>query len=196
MRTPRVPGGFRAALRGIITADAPVARGCSKFGGSPDLPTEFKWPHHKLGPYRFIGQVYLADILKGPHELPGGGLLSFFYAHDEDGNRSGGTPITCGSSGSKTSVCSSRSRRLRLFVSARLRRSSFNWARTCRPGRGMSPLRVSGRSASPCGTRTGNCGCGSIPAGGISWVTPSTQAGIRPDAQPGVAVATYAEFGG
>lgn len=69
----------------IITADVRVSRGCSKFGGSPDLPRGFPWPHHQLGPYRFIGQVNLADIPKGLHELPGSGLLSFFYAHDEDG---------------------------------------------------------------------------------------------------------------
>jgi len=76
----------------IITADAPVTKGCSKFGGSPDLPTDFKWPHHELGPYRFIGQVSVADIPKGPHGLPGGGLLSFFYAHDEEGKSFWGHP--------------------------------------------------------------------------------------------------------
>jgi len=76
----------------IITADAPVTDGCSKFGGSPDLPTDFQWPHHKLGPYRFIGQFNLADIPKGPHGLPVGGLLSFFYAHDENGESFWGDP--------------------------------------------------------------------------------------------------------
>jgi hypothetical protein len=76
----------------IIIAGAPVTKGCSKFGGSPDLPTDFKWPQHKLGPYRFIGQVNLADIPKGPHGLPGGGLLSFFYAHDENGESFWGDP--------------------------------------------------------------------------------------------------------
>ncbi|MCI0638602.1 MAG: DUF1963 domain-containing protein [Gemmataceae bacterium] len=76
----------------IITADAPVIKGCSKLGGSPDLPTDFKWPQHKLGPYRFIGQVNLADIPKGPHGLPDGGLLSFYYAHDENGESFWGDP--------------------------------------------------------------------------------------------------------
>jgi hypothetical protein len=76
----------------IITAGTPVTKGCSKFGGSPDLPTDFKWPHRKLGPYRFIGQVNLADIPKGPHGLPGSGMLSFFYAHDEDGESFWGDP--------------------------------------------------------------------------------------------------------
>lgn len=69
----------------ILTAKAPVTRGCSKFGGSPDVPAGFEWPHHALGPYRFIGQINLADLPAGPHGLPGGGLLSFFYADDENG---------------------------------------------------------------------------------------------------------------
>jgi uncharacterized protein YwqG len=69
----------------IVATDVPVFNGCSKFGGLPDLPGNFEWPHHKLGPCRFIGQLNLADIPQGPHGLPIGGLLSFFYAFDEDG---------------------------------------------------------------------------------------------------------------
>ena len=76
----------------ILVAKARATKGCSKFGGKPDLPTEFEWPHHKLGPYRFIGQFNLADIPKGPHGLPVAGLLSFFYAHDEDGESFWGDP--------------------------------------------------------------------------------------------------------
>ena len=69
----------------ILTTKDQVSRACSKFGGSPDLPIDFEWPHHKLGPYRFIGQVNLADIPKGSHDLPDKGMLSFFYAHDDNG---------------------------------------------------------------------------------------------------------------
>lgn len=69
----------------ILTTTAPVTGGCSRFGGSPDLPAGFEWPRHALGPYRFIGQINLADLPRGPHGLPGEGLLSFFYAHDEEG---------------------------------------------------------------------------------------------------------------
>jgi uncharacterized protein YwqG len=76
----------------IITADTPEVRSGSKFGGSPDLPADFEWPHHEFGPYRFIGQVNLADVPKAPHGLPGVGLLSFFYAHDEDGELFAGDP--------------------------------------------------------------------------------------------------------
>ncbi len=49
----------------IVAARGQVSKACSKFGGSPDLPTDFRWPQHKLGPYRFIGQINLADIPKG-----------------------------------------------------------------------------------------------------------------------------------
>ena len=102
----------------IITADAPVTDGCSKFGGSPDLPTDFQWPHHKLGPYRFIGQLNLADIPKGPHGLPVACLLSFFYAHDENGESFWGGPRLraglpvrqrrCAQGGQAAGGCSSR----------------------------------------------------------------------------------------
>jgi hypothetical protein len=76
----------------ILTAKARVTKGCSKFGGAPDLPADFEWPQHKLGPYRFIGQINLADIPIGSHALPTDGLLSFFYAHDEDGESFWGDP--------------------------------------------------------------------------------------------------------
>lgn len=76
----------------IFTAKAQVTKGCSKFGGAPDLPTGFVWPHHKLGSYRFIGQFNLAEIPKGLHALPTGGLLSFFYADDEKGDSFWGDP--------------------------------------------------------------------------------------------------------
>jgi len=76
----------------IITASNPITRGCSKFGGVPDVPSTFKWPEHSLGPYRFIGQINLSDIPVGGHGLPSNGLLSFFYADDENGESFWGDP--------------------------------------------------------------------------------------------------------
>lgn len=76
----------------ILAAEAPVTRGCSKFGGAPDLPSGFEWPQHALGPYRFIGQINLADVPDGPHGLPAQGLLSFFYAYDDEGESFWGDP--------------------------------------------------------------------------------------------------------
>src|SRR4051812_767463 len=70
----------------LITSEFAITLGCSKFGGSPDLPTDFKWPHHQFGLYRFIGQLNLTELPANSSELPRQGLLSFFYAHDENGN--------------------------------------------------------------------------------------------------------------
>lgn len=76
----------------ILTANGRAEKGCSKFGGSPDLPADMPWPQHKRGPYRFLGQINLAEIPKGPHGLPNRDLLSFFVAHDEDGESLWGEP--------------------------------------------------------------------------------------------------------
>jgi uncharacterized protein YwqG len=76
----------------LIWSDAPIAAGTSKFGGSPDVPPDFQWPQHRLGPYRFIGQVNLSLIPKYPTDLPDKGLLSFFYAHDDEGEMFWGDP--------------------------------------------------------------------------------------------------------
>lgn len=76
----------------IVKASTPVTLGCSKFGGSPDLPVDFKWPQHKLGIYRFIGQLNLSEVPQVTGGLPGRGLLSFFYAYDDDGNAFWGDP--------------------------------------------------------------------------------------------------------
>lgn len=57
----------------------------SRFGGDPELPADFEWPEHALGPYRFIGQFDLAELPEVDHGLPRDGLLSIFQAHDDDG---------------------------------------------------------------------------------------------------------------
>jgi len=57
----------------------------SRFGGHPYLPDDFKWPAHDVGEYRFLGQINFAEIADRPAALPDSGLLSLFYAFDEDG---------------------------------------------------------------------------------------------------------------
>jgi hypothetical protein len=76
----------------IVTESAPIDVGRSKLGGSPDVPPGFAWPHHGLGPYRFLAQVNLADVPRGPHGLAADGMLSFFYAHDDNGETFWGDP--------------------------------------------------------------------------------------------------------
>ncbi len=76
----------------ITKTNNAITPGCSKFGGIPDVPSAFTWPDHAFGPYRFIGQINLAEIPAGEHGLPRNGLLSFFYAHDESGESFWGDP--------------------------------------------------------------------------------------------------------
>lgn len=76
----------------IVTTDAPAARARSKLGGAPDVPADFAWPHHEVGPDRFLSQINLSDLPSGPYELPDRGVLSFFYAHDESGGTFWGDP--------------------------------------------------------------------------------------------------------
>jgi len=56
----------------------------SRFGGDPLVPIGFTWPNHQVGEYRFLGQINFSEIneIKG---LPAEGLLSLFYASDEQG---------------------------------------------------------------------------------------------------------------
>ena len=48
----------------LVPSESDIHLGCSKFGGSPDVPPNFEWPRHELGDYRFIGQINLAEIPK------------------------------------------------------------------------------------------------------------------------------------
>ncbi|QRG69055.1 YwqG family protein [Brevibacillus choshinensis] len=57
------------------------AVGKSRLGGSPDLPPGWTYPTFHDEPLVFIGQLNLAEIqaIGVPNELPGHGLLYFFY---------------------------------------------------------------------------------------------------------------------
>jgi uncharacterized protein YwqG len=57
----------------------------SRFGGIPYVPADFVWPTHDKGEYRFLGQIDFGEIQSPPASLPTRGLLSLFYAFDEDG---------------------------------------------------------------------------------------------------------------
>ena len=57
----------------------------SRFGGSPFVPEQFVWPTHEIGEYKFLGQINFSEIEDCPEGLPCQGLLSLFYAFDEDG---------------------------------------------------------------------------------------------------------------
>jgi uncharacterized protein YwqG len=67
-----------------IVADKPQDVS-SRFGGHPFVPTNFHWPIHEIGEYRFLGQINFAEISDRPTALPNSGLLSLFYAYDDEG---------------------------------------------------------------------------------------------------------------
>lgn len=67
--------------------------GTSRFGGAPELAIGTSWPCHEKGPYRFLGQIDLADLapisaaFASPWKdaLPRDGLMSLFVADDPTG---------------------------------------------------------------------------------------------------------------
>ena len=66
-----------------ITLDEP-ADAESRFSGIPMVPDGFSWPVHPDGEYRFLGQINFSEILNRPAELPSFGLLSLFYAYNQE----------------------------------------------------------------------------------------------------------------
>lgn len=70
----------------IQITDLPVLAHNSRFGGQPFVPDDFIYPKHELGQYEFLGQINFSEIEPTPHSvLPKEGLLSLFYAFDEEG---------------------------------------------------------------------------------------------------------------
>lgn len=72
-----------------LVDDAPLPHG-SRFGGHPWVPHDFAWPKHPIGEYRFLGQFDFQEIVESHgaarcDALPANGLLSLFYATDEEG---------------------------------------------------------------------------------------------------------------
>src|ERR1700686_3865071 len=76
----------------LHASQLPITPNCSKFGGKPDVPRTFKWPRHELSDYRFIGQINLSEVPGEASPVANTGLLSFFYAHDENGEAFWGDP--------------------------------------------------------------------------------------------------------
>lgn len=65
--------------------DASMAIGASKIGGAPDVPLGFEWPLWKGKPLGFVAQFNLEEVapFDVEHALPESGMLSFFYAIEE-----------------------------------------------------------------------------------------------------------------
>jgi uncharacterized protein YwqG len=58
--------------------------GSTKFGGSPDLPQETRWPEWNGSPLPFVAQINLAEVAPYDlsHLLPATGILAFFFDQD------------------------------------------------------------------------------------------------------------------
>lgn len=69
----------------IVLSDAEIDNEGSRFGGVPLVGKDFVWPKHEIGEYRFLGQINFSEIRNCPEPLPKSGLLSLFYAYDDDG---------------------------------------------------------------------------------------------------------------
>ena len=62
--------------------NATLSAGCSKYGGRPDVPADFQWPHDNSGrPLSLLLQIDCADLAPLDREglLPTSGHLYFFY---------------------------------------------------------------------------------------------------------------------
>lgn len=57
--------------------------GESRWGGAPDVPEGFRWPHTGVFPMGFVAQVNLADLIEDDENpFPPRGLLQFFATYD------------------------------------------------------------------------------------------------------------------
>ena len=69
------------ALTATRTHDAQIPLGASKFGGAPDVPSDFVWPMWNEKPLGFLAQINLEEVAAFDIEnyLPKNGWLSFFF---------------------------------------------------------------------------------------------------------------------
>lgn len=72
----------------LDNSEEPIEIGCSKFGGTPDLPSSIKWPLYKDRSMVFFAQINLAEI-RNTEELPSKGILYFFAFFEEPVNEYG-----------------------------------------------------------------------------------------------------------
>lgn len=75
-----------SSIRIHIGGEASLDLGVSHFGGKPDVPEGFQWPIYQNMPLTFLAQLSCKELapLDINHELPETGLLSFFYALDNE----------------------------------------------------------------------------------------------------------------
>ena len=80
----------RNSIQLEIGGNADFKTGSTHFGGTPDVPENFRWPYYisensgKSNPLSFIAQFDLEELSRydSDNMLPKTGLLSFFYDFD------------------------------------------------------------------------------------------------------------------
>jgi len=76
---------FIRSLLGHAIQLNPVKSGNSIIGGRPWVPQGFEWPNHNRGHHTCVAQIDCEE-LPATSRLPSNGLLTFFAAHDSDGD--------------------------------------------------------------------------------------------------------------
>lgn len=76
---------FIRSLLGLAIQLSATDNARSAVGGRCLVPEGFKWPVHERGRHTCIAQIDCAE-LPATTRLPGSGLLTFFAAHDPDGD--------------------------------------------------------------------------------------------------------------
>lgn len=76
----------QSSIRILIGGMAEDTVGVSHFGGQPDVPDGFQWPVYKDMPLSFLAQLSCRELADCDinDELPKTGVLSFFYALDNE----------------------------------------------------------------------------------------------------------------
>lgn len=76
----------QSSIRIHISGTAADKLGGSRFGGKPDVPDDFAWPVYQNMPLTFLAQLSCEELSAFDinNELPNTGLLSFFYALDNE----------------------------------------------------------------------------------------------------------------
>lgn len=76
---------FIRSLLGHAIQLNPAKSGSSSIGGRARVPENFVWPEHNRGHHTCVAQIDCSE-LPATSRLPSDGLLSFFAAHDPDGD--------------------------------------------------------------------------------------------------------------
>ncbi|RYX81970.1 DUF1963 domain-containing protein [bacterium] len=77
----------RLAFNLLLDGKSTGELGESRWGGAPDVPADFQWPHDHKYPLTFLAQINLADLIADDENpFPATGLLQFFVDFESNVN--------------------------------------------------------------------------------------------------------------